>query len=122
MYLGLCLYCFQPNEQTNGSLTLLTFWLELTLIRSLSSLGTTSLFQVVCVCLVIQLHLTLCDPMGCSPPGSSVHGFSRQERWSGSPRPPLGNLAHPGIEPGSPALQADSLPSEPQGSQLLFSR
>ena len=29
-----------------------------------------------CVCLVAQSHLTLCDPMGCSPPGSSVHGDS----------------------------------------------
>ena len=35
----------------------------------------------------LQSCLTLCDPMDCSPPGSSVHGFSRQEYWSGVPLP-----------------------------------
>ena len=39
-------------------------------------------------------------------------GFPRQEYWSGLPFPPPGALPNPGIEPGSPALQADSLPSE----------
>ena len=59
--------------------------------------------------------LTLCDPMDCSPPGSSVHGFSRQEYWSGSPFPSPRDLPNPGIEPWSLALQANSLPSEPPG-------
>ena len=40
--------------------------------------------------------------------------FSRQEDWSGLPFPSSGDLPNPGMEPGSPALQADSLPSEPQ--------
>ena len=35
--------------------------------------------------LVTQSCLTLCDPMDCSPPGSSVHGISQQEYWSGLP-------------------------------------
>ena len=39
-------------------------------------------------------------------------GFSRQEYWSGLPFPSSGDLPNPGIEPGSPALQADSLPIE----------
>ena len=39
-------------------------------------------------------------------------GFSRQEYWSGLPFPSPGNFPEPGIEPGSPALQADSLPTE----------
>ena len=39
--------------------------------------------------------------------------FSRQEYWSGFPFPSAGDLPNPGIEPGSPALQADALPSEP---------
>ena len=39
-------------------------------------------------------------------------GFSRQEYWSGLPFPSPGDLPNPGIEPGSPALQADALPSE----------
>ena len=42
-------------------------------------------------------------------------GFSRQEYWSGLPCPPTGDLPDPGIEPRPPALQADSLPSEPPG-------
>ena len=41
-------------------------------------------------------------------------GFSRQEYWSGLPFP-SGDLPNPGIEVGSPALQADSLPTEVQG-------
>ena len=42
-------------------------------------------------------------------------GFSRQEYWSGMPCPPPGDLPNTGIEPMSPALQADSLPAEPLG-------
>ena len=41
--------------------------------------------------------------------------FSRQEYWSGQPFPSPGGLPNPGIKPRSPALQADSLPAEPQG-------
>ena len=41
--------------------------------------------------------------------------FSRQEYWSALPLPSPGDLPDPGIEPGSPALKAVSLPSEPQG-------
>ena len=50
---------------------------------------------------------TLCDPMDCSQPGSSVHGFSRQEYWSGLPFPPPGDLPYPEIKltfPESPTL------------------
>ena len=42
-------------------------------------------------------------------------GFSRQEYWNGLPFPSPGDLPDPGIEPGSPALQADALPSVPLG-------
>ena len=41
--------------------------------------------------------------------------FSRQEYWNGKPFPSPENLPNPGIKPWSPALQADSLPSEPPG-------
>ena len=40
--------------------------------------------------------------------------FSRPEYWSGYPFPSPGDLPNPGIKPVSPALQADSLPAEPQ--------
>ena len=46
-------------------------------------------------------------------------GFSRQEYWSGLPFPPPGDLPNPGIEPGSPTLQADSLQSEPPGKPKI---
>ena len=42
-------------------------------------------------------------------------GLSRQEYWSGVPLPSPGDLPDSGIEPRSPALQADALPSEPTG-------
>ena len=42
--------------------------------------------------------------MNCSLPGSSVHGFPRQEYWSGLPFPLPGGLPNPGIESESPAL------------------
>ena len=46
-------------------------------------------------------------------------GFFRQEYWSGVPFPPPGDLPDPGIEPGSPALWADSLPTEPSGKPQM---
>ena len=64
----------------------------------------------------VQLH----DPMNWSPPGSSLWGFSRQEYWGGLPCPPPGNLPNPGIEPRSPALQADPLPLSYQGSPWIL--
>ena len=73
-------------------------------------------FRLVCLrscavlCLVAQSCLTLCSPMDCSPPNSS-----EQEYWNGLPYLPPGNLPNWGIEPRSPALQADSLPTEPLG-------
>ena len=48
-------------------------------------------------------------------------GFSRQECWSGLPFPSPGDLPDPGIEPGSLALQADALLSEPPGKPIFMS-
>ena len=61
---------------------------------------------------------TLCYPMDCSPPGSSVHGIlqARILEWAAMPSP--GKLPNPGIKPRSPALQADSSPAEPQGKPI----
>ena len=44
--------------------------------------------------------------------------FSKQEYWSGLPFPSLGDLPNAGIEPGSPTLQADSLPPKSPGSPI----
>ena len=62
--------------------------------------------------LVNQSCLTLCDPMDSSLPGSSVHGIlqARILDWVAIPFPR--DLPDPGIKPGSPALQEDSLPSQ----------
>ena len=65
--------------------------------------------------LVTQSCPPLCNPMDCSPPGSSVHGIFQEEYQSGLPCPPPGDLPTPGIDSRSPALQADSLSSESPG-------
>ena len=46
--------------------------------------------------------------------------FSRQEYWSWLPFPSPGDCPDAGTEPGSPALQADSLPSEPPGKPIIM--
>ena len=61
-----------------------------------------------CVWLFVTLWTVACK----APPSM---GFSRQEYWSGVPFPFPGDLPDPGIEPRSPALQADALPSDPPG-------
>ena len=73
----------------------------------------------MCLGWVAQSCLTLCNPVDCCPPPLSM-GFSRQEYWSGLPCPPPGDLPNPGIEPRSPAMQADSFPSEPPGKPFML--
>ena len=63
--------------------------------------------------LVAQSCPTLASPWTVARQVPLSMGFSRQEYWSGLPFPPPGDLTDPGIKPGSPALQADSLPTEP---------
>ena len=70
----------------------------------------------VCAWSVTQSCLTLCDSMDYSLSGSFVHEILQQEYWSGLLCPSLGDLPDPGIESRSAALQADSLPSEPQAA------
>ena len=59
----------------------------------------------------------LCDPVDCRPPGSSVHGISQARILEWVAISISRDLSNPGIEPGSPALQADTLTSEPPGKQ-----
>ena len=56
--------------------------------------------------------------MDYSPPGSSVHGILQVRILEWVPFPSLGDLLDPGIKPRSPALWADSLSTEPQGSHF----
>ena len=69
--------------------------------------------------LVAQSYLTLGSPMDWSLPGSSVHEIlqARILEWVAIPSP--GDLRNPGIEPGSPALQADSLLAKPLGKSNI---
>ena len=75
-----------------------------------SDMGSDPRIQLAEECIhakLLQLCLTLCDPMDCSPPGSSVHGILQARNWSGLPFPTPGDLPNPGIEPVSltfPAL------------------
>ena len=59
---------------------------------------------LVAKCLIVVI------PMGCSPPGSSVHAISRQEYWNGLSFPSPGDIPDTGIEPVSPVLHEHSLP------------
>ena len=68
--------------------------------------------------LVDQLCLTLCNPMNCSLPGFFLHGIPGKNTGVGKPFPSPGDLPDPGIEPWSPALQADSLPAELSGNPI----
>ena len=68
--------------------------------------------------LVVQSCPTLCDPMDCSPPGSSVHGIFQARILERVASPFSKGSSHPRIEPSSPALAGGSLPSKPPGNPL----
>ena len=70
--------------------------------------------ECVCCAKLLQSCLTLCDPMDYSPPGSSIHGISRQVNWSGLTFPSPGHLPDPGIETVFPALSGRFFTTEPE--------
>ena len=70
--------------------------------------------EVAQSCLTLSILWTVAHQ---APPSM---GFSSQEYWSGLPFPSSGDLPHPGIKPRSPALQADTLPSEPPGKSYIY--
>ena len=74
--------------------------------------------MIMCVPCVYVCHVLSCVQLFVSPwtvalQASLSMEFSQQECWSRSPFPPPGDLPDAGIEPISPALQGDSLPTEP---------
>ena len=69
---------------------------------------------------VAQLIRLFASPWTVTHQASPSMEFSRHEYWSGLPFPSPGDLPNPGIEAGSPALQADALPSEPPGNSNYF--
>ena len=76
-----------------------------------------ALFLIV-LCLVTQPYPTLCDPVDCSPSGSSVHGDSPRKSTGMVAMPASGGSSQAGIKPKSPGLQVDSLPPEPLGKPM----
>ena len=100
-----------------------------------SSFKTEEAFQhLVCVCVCVHIYtymwsevkwkwlsciLLFAFPWTETRQASLSMEFPRQKYWSGLLFPSPGELPDPGIEPGSPSLQADSLPSEPQGKPHL---
>ena len=69
-----------------------------------------------------QSCLTLCDPMDCSRPGSSVHGLLQARILEWVAMPSSRGSSQPRIKPASPAVQVDSLPTEPPGKPTLYIR
>ena len=63
---------------------------------------------------------SLCDPVDCNPPSSSVHGILQARILEWVTIPSSRGSSWPGMEAGSPTLQADSLPSEPPGKFLDY--
>ena len=85
--------------------------------------GSSLILFIFVLCSVAQLCLTLCDPIDCSQPGSSVHEILQARILEWLPFLLPGDLPDPGIEPVSPvspALQADSLPTEQALAQNSF--
>ena len=80
-------------------------------LRAVTDLPITIVCVCVCVCEWLSRVRYFATPwtVTCQAPLSMK--FSRQEYWSGLPLPSPGDLPDPEIEPGSPALQADALPS-----------
>ena len=107
-----------------GVLSIFTLLSSFVVVVSLSE-GTKMRKDVLYVYLaqLLQLCPTSFDPMDCSPPSSSVHGFSRQEHWIRLPPPSPGDFADPGIKhvlPEIPSLQEDSLPLSHWGSPVSY--
>ena len=68
---------------------------------------------------LVTFTVTLCDPMDCSPPGSSAHGILQARILEWVAIPFSRGSSQPRVEPRSPEFQADSLLSEPPGKPLV---
>ena len=116
---------FQSRDQTHVSC--IAGWLFTSWTRRKPDSALLKVFTQECVVKslwtseVAQLCPTLCNPTDCSLPGSSTHGIlqARILEWVAFPSP--GDLPDLGIEPRSPALQADTLPSELPGKPQVKS-
>ena len=123
------------NSMDRGSLVDDSPWgcKELDMTERLSSEQHIRIYTTICIynfnmygkvklkVLVTQSSLTLFDPMDCIAHQAPISmEFPGQEYWRGQLFPSPGDLPNPGIESGPPALQADSLPSEPLGKHVSY--
>ena len=106
-----------------------TEWSKLVLREKRWIIVTSGVCMCVCMCVYTCVRAcaqscpTLCSPMDCSPPGSSVHGIFRPEHWSGLPPPTPGDLPGPGIKPMSlvsPALAGGFFTTVPPGKPRCY--
>ena len=88
------------------------------LVSSLALFSLPTECEFKCVCQSLSRVWLFATPWTAVRRAPLSMRFSRQEYWSGLPCPPPGDLPDPGIEPRSPALQADSLPAEPPGKRV----
>ena len=72
-------------------------------------------YNLLCCTKSLQSYLTLCNPMVCSPPGSSVHGISQARTLEWVAISSSRGLADPGVKPASPALAGGFFITEPPG-------
>ena len=104
---------FYTFAHLNASLTRRQLWYQTGFSGKTGPRGdNTCVFTTVSVA---WLCAALCSPTDCSPPTPLSMGFFRQEYCSGQPFSSPGGLPNSGINPRPPALQSDSLPSEPPG-------
>ena len=111
LYFPYSAYCLEPRMINK----LKTEYFNLSFLLVFPSLNTPSFTYTFILkkVLVAQSSLTLCYPMDCSPHQVPLSmEFSRQEYWRGLPFLSPGDLPDPGIKLRSPALQAESLPSD----------
>ena len=102
-----------PGKEQNSNFEV---WFLLNAYCFCTIVSQTMISQIPCVCIsCVQLFAT---PWTVAHQAPTSMGFSRQEYWSGLPFASPGDLPNPGIEPRSPALQADALTSEPPGKPI----
>ena len=103
------LYIENPKDTIRKLLELISEFSKVTGCK----INTQKSLAFLCESEVAQSCPTLCDPMDCSLPGSSIHGIFQARILEWGAISFSRDLPDPGIEPGSPALQADTLLSEP---------
>ena len=111
--------CLDHNNHSVLALVFIVICMHIAFYLSIGGYKSPDPIRKICCCFLLdQSFLTLCDPMDCSPPGSSLHGILQAKMLEYVAMPSSRGSSTPGIEPRFPALRADSLPSEPLGEYI----